>query len=74
MKPLDEYIKSILAGRELGREADCRAAVRELLDLKPDFQHRGHVLIGRYVRFTELQRKIVDALAVGGLSLDAKTP
>ena len=54
----------------LGRKAECRAAVRELLELKPDFPRRGRVLIGRFVKFPELQQKIIGALEAGGLAFD----
>jgi adenylate cyclase len=58
----------------LGRKAESRAAIAELLAIKPDFPQRGHILIGRYVKFTELQQRIVEGLEAGGLVLEAETP
>jgi len=65
----DPLIRAATLGA-LGREAECRAAIRELLALKPDFARRGRVLIGRFVKFPELQEKIIDALEAGGLAFD----
>jgi len=56
---------------QLGRHEESRAAIRELLALKPGFPERGRVLIGRYVKPPELQQRIIDGLAAGGLDLDA---
>ena len=55
---------------QLGRHAESRAAVRELLRLKPDFAERGRTLIGRYIKHPELQERMIAGLAAGGLELD----
>lgn len=54
---------------ELGRFDEARAAVRELLDLKPDFQERGVLLIRHLIKFPELEDRIVNSLARAGLAL-----
>lgn len=69
----DPLIRAATLGA-LGRRADARAAVAELLAIKPDFRQRGRLLIGRYVKFPELQQRIVEGLEAGGLALDAETP
>jgi adenylate cyclase len=69
----DPLIRAATLGA-LGRRTDARAAVAELLAMKPEFPQRGRVLIGRYVKFPELQRRIVEGLEAGGLVLDAETP
>jgi adenylate cyclase len=68
----DPLIRAATLGA-LGRTAECRAAVDELLTLKPDFPQRGRILIGRYVKFPELQRRIIEGLEAGGLSLESET-
>ncbi len=54
----------------LGRRAEAKRAVAELLRQKPDFKSRGRTLIGRYIKFPELHARIVDGLAKAGLALD----
>lgn len=54
---------------KLGRRAEARNAVRELLDLKPDFPQRGRVLIERFVKFPDIRERIVEGLAEAGLRL-----
>jgi len=53
----------------LGRTADAQLEVRELLRRKPDFQGRGRILIGHYVKEPEVMDRIVDGLARAGLTL-----
>jgi adenylate cyclase len=55
----------------LGRVDESENAVREILDLKPDFADRGHVLIGHCVKFPEIRERLIEGLAVGGLSVAA---
>ena len=53
----------------LGRTADARSEVADLLSRKPDFAARGRVLIGRYIKLPEVMGRIVDGLDRAGLSL-----
>jgi len=53
----------------LGRADESASAVKELLDLKPDFAERGHVLIGHCVKFSEIRGRLLEGLAVGGLTM-----
>jgi adenylate cyclase len=54
----------------LGRAAEAKRAVAELLERKPDFPSRGRVLIGRHIKFPELVERVVDGLGKAGLTLD----
>ena len=54
----------------LGRVAEAKHDVAELLQRKPDFASRGRVLIGRYIKFPDLHERVVDGLAKAGLALD----
>ena len=56
----------------LGRVAEAKSEVAELLARKPDFASRGRSLIGRLVKFPELVETIVDGLEKAGLVLDRK--
>ena len=56
---------------QLGRKAEARAAVRELLELKPDFARRGRLLVRRYVKDPGLHRRIVEGLEGAGLVLES---
>jgi TolB-like protein len=51
----------------LGREAEAKAEVGELLSQRPDFPARGRVLLGHYLKFPELMGPVVDGLARAGL-------
>jgi TolB-like protein len=54
----------------LGRRAEAKHEVAELLRRKPNFQNRGRVLIGRYLKFRDLEACVVEGLAKAGLKLD----
>jgi adenylate cyclase len=54
----------------LGRRAEAKRELAELLRQKPDFARRGRTLIGRYIKFPALHARIVDGLAKAGLALD----
>ena len=54
----------------LGRVAEAKHEVAELLQKKPDFASRGRTLIGRHIKFPELLERIVDGLDKAGLALD----
>jgi tetratricopeptide (TPR) repeat protein len=53
----------------LGRTADAEAEVADLLQRQPDFEARGRILIGHYIKFPEVMSRIVDGLAKAGLKL-----
>jgi tetratricopeptide (TPR) repeat protein len=53
----------------LGRLAEAKHEVAELLRRKPDFRSRGRVLIGRYLKFPDLEACVVEGLAKAGLKL-----
>jgi adenylate cyclase len=54
----------------LGRTADAKLAVAELLRSKPGFASRGRTLIGRYIKFPELVARIVEGLGKAGLTIE----
>ena len=54
----------------LGRSAEGRDVVQQLLLLKPNFQERGRLLIGHCVKFPEIVDQLVEGLALSGLTLD----
>jgi tetratricopeptide (TPR) repeat protein len=53
----------------LGRSAEARAEVEELLRQKPDFALRGRTLLGYYLKPPELLARVTDGLARAGLEL-----
>jgi CheY-like chemotaxis protein/TolB-like protein len=53
----------------LGRTAEARAEVAEVMERKPDFTTRGRTLIGYYVKSADVMDRIVDGLARAGLRL-----
>ena len=55
---------------QLGRHKECRTAVNELLQIKPDFSRRGSIMIRHYVKSPEIRERIAVGLAAGGLSLE----
>jgi tetratricopeptide (TPR) repeat protein len=54
---------------KLGRTDEAAAAVRELLDLQPDFARRGLHLMPRWVFSAENVRLLANGLAKAGLTL-----
>jgi tetratricopeptide (TPR) repeat protein len=54
----------------LGRLAEARAEVDELLQVKPDFARRGRALVSRLIKFPDLLERIAAGLAMAGLVLD----
>lgn len=55
---------------KLGRGEEGRYAVRELLELKPDFRERGRTLIHHDVKFPDIESSLVEGLAASGLELE----
>lgn len=58
---------------QLGRGAEGRAAIRELVEIVPDFSQRGPELIRRFVKFPEIRQRMIEGLAVAGLRLVTAT-
>jgi adenylate cyclase len=54
----------------LGRRDDAKAEVAGLLASRPDFRRCGRALIGRFVKFPDLVKRVADGLAKAGLVLD----
>jgi len=54
----------------LGKPAEAKVEVGELLRAKPDFARRGRTLIGRLIKFPDLLELVVDGLGKAGLALD----
>ena len=54
----------------LGRTGEGRDAIQQLLFLKPNFQQRGRLLIGHYVKFPEIVEQLVEGLSICGMNLD----
>lgn len=53
----------------LGRAADARPELDELLRAKPEFQASGRRLVGHYLKLPELADPVVEGLAKAGLPL-----
>jgi tetratricopeptide (TPR) repeat protein len=53
----------------LGRRSDAAAEVADILERKPDFPVRGHILIGHYIKFPDVMGRVVEGLAKAGLKL-----
>ena len=54
----------------LGRTGDGRDTIQQLLLLKPNFQQRGRLLIGHYVKFPEIVEQLIEGLSICGMNLD----
>lgn len=54
----------------LGRVGEAGEVVAELLRLRPAFRARGRELIGRLIKFPDLQQQVVAGLAGAGLELE----
>lgn len=65
----DPLARAATSGR-LGRTEQCEEAVAELLAFKPDFPERGRTLIDHYVKYADIQDRLADGLAAGGLVLE----
>lgn len=47
---------------QLGRVEEGKQAVEDLLQLKPNFPSRGRVLIGHYIKFEDIVKRVIDGL------------
>ncbi len=54
----------------LGRIDKGRKFARDLMELKPDFQERGRVLIGRYIKFNDITDLVIQGLDRVGVKVD----
>jgi adenylate cyclase len=54
----------------LGRMAEAKVEIGELLSMKADFDRRGRVLLSYHIKFPEVMDPVVDGLAKAGLVLD----
>ena len=52
---------------QLGRQKEAKKAIEQLLKLEPNFRHRAHRMIGRYVKVDDLIDKIIVGLQKAGL-------
>ncbi len=57
----DLLLKASACGH-LGKIEEGQACVRALLALKPDFAQRGRILIDRYVKFEDINDRIIEGL------------
>jgi adenylate cyclase len=64
---LDPLMRAAALGR-LGRKAEAKTAIRQLLELIPDFAARGREIICAYVKVDDLVDKIVAGLREAGLA------
>jgi tetratricopeptide (TPR) repeat protein len=53
----------------LGRYEEGKYLVKTLLELKPDFTERGHILIKHYIKFEDIVERVIDGLHKVGLNL-----
>lgn len=53
-----------------GRLEEGKKWAEKLLELRPDFQEKGRWLIGNYVKFDEIQEKILTGLRMSGLKVN----
>jgi len=51
----------------LGRYEEGEKFAEKLLELKPDFQNKGRVLIGHYIKFDKIADRVIDGLNKVGL-------
>jgi len=66
----DPLLKAAACGH-LGRIEEGQACVRALLALKPDFEQRGRILIGRYVKFEVIVDRIIEGLGILGMKIES---
>ena len=64
----DPLLKAATFGL-LGRYEEGKRAAEELLKLKPDFQSRGRILIGHYIKFEDIVERTIEGLRSVDLNL-----
>jgi adenylate cyclase len=58
----------------LGQRAEAEREAHELVRRRPDFESRGHILIGRMIKFPDISDRIVAGLEQAGLRLKQPLP
>jgi hypothetical protein len=54
----------------LGKIDEGKKFAEGLMQLKPDFQERGRVLIGRYIKFDDIADLVIEGLDKVGVTID----
>ena len=54
----------------LGRIEEAKKAAQQLIELKPDFQARGRILVGHYIKFDDIAERVVSGLCKAGMAVD----
>ena len=65
----DPLAKAVTLGI-LGKYEEGKHFVKNLLELKPNFSERGHILIKHYIKFEDIVERVVDGLQRVGLSIE----
>ena len=64
----DQLLKASCLGH-LGRKTEGQTRIESLVKLKPDFERRGRILIGRYVKFEDIADRIIEGLNAAGMKI-----
>ncbi len=62
----DPVMRAIALSR-LGRNDEANSAIQQLLEIEPNFETQGHLLIRRYVKVEEIANKVMEGLRKAGL-------
>ena len=65
----DPLAKAVTLGL-LGRYEEGKHFVKNLLELKPDFQAKGRFLIKHYIKFDDIVERVIEGLHKAGLKID----
>jgi tetratricopeptide (TPR) repeat protein len=65
----DQLLKAAVCGY-LEKIEKGRTYVRALLELKPDFEQRGRILIDRYIKFEDIADRIIEGLCKVGMDIE----
>ncbi len=63
---LDPMMRATALG-QLARQKEAKKAIEQLLKMEPNFRHRAHRMIGRYIKVDDLIDKIIVGLQKAGL-------
>ena len=64
----DPLMRTAILGL-LGRIEDSVQAGKDLLACKPDFRERGRILIRNYVKFEDIEVRIIEGLGLAGIDI-----
>ncbi len=64
----DQILKATACGH-LGKIDEGQNHVQDLLALKPDFVERGRLLVGRYIKFEDITKRIIEGLGKLGMEI-----